>query len=97
MVVLSGEGPRSTGYNASQGGQFKANITKEFKSGYIHLLALSFLNKNTNVFTNAYVIRGTDANLPLLTCRVLILQQMVYSIHNKVGPTSSDSGNTLEM
>jgi hypothetical protein len=41
--VRSGEGPRSTGYNASQGGQFKANITKEFKSGYI-VLVLSFLN-----------------------------------------------------
>jgi hypothetical protein len=47
--VRSGEGPRSAGYNASQGGQFKANITKEFKSGYI-LLALSFLNDRTPMY-----------------------------------------------
>jgi hypothetical protein len=30
--VRSGEGPRAAGYNASQGGQFRTNITKELES-----------------------------------------------------------------
>lgn len=29
-----GEGPRTAGYNANNGGQFKANLTKQFKKGY---------------------------------------------------------------
>jgi hypothetical protein len=38
--VRSGEGPRSAGYNASQGGQFKANITNLNQD--ISVLVLSF-------------------------------------------------------
>lgn len=35
--VRQGEGPRKAGYTANKGGQIKANITKEFDSGYIRL------------------------------------------------------------
>ncbi|ANU07062.1 TonB-dependent receptor domain-containing protein [Paraurantiacibacter namhicola] len=31
----TGEGPRETGFNGSNGGQLKVNITKEFDSGYV--------------------------------------------------------------
>ncbi|WP_206483896.1 TonB-dependent receptor [Thalassotalea sp. G2M2-11] len=32
-----GEGPRDTGYSGNNGGQIKANITKEFNQGYVRL------------------------------------------------------------
>ncbi|MEO2282181.1 TonB-dependent receptor domain-containing protein [Pseudoalteromonas pernae] len=32
-----GEGPRDAGYTANNGGQIKANLTKEFDSGYVRL------------------------------------------------------------
>lgn len=32
-----GEGPREAGYTGNQGGQIKANITKEFDKGYVRL------------------------------------------------------------
>lgn len=32
-----GEGPREAGYTGNQGGQIKANITKEFNKGYVRL------------------------------------------------------------
>lgn len=32
-----GEGPRDPGYTANNGGQIKANITKEFEKGYVRL------------------------------------------------------------
>ncbi|QYJ87342.1 TonB-dependent receptor [Shewanella mesophila] len=35
--VRTGEGPRQAGYTANQGGQIKANLTKEFDSGYVRL------------------------------------------------------------
>lgn len=35
--VRTGEGPREAGYTANKGGQIKANITKEFDSGYVRL------------------------------------------------------------
>lgn len=35
--VRTGEGPRQAGYDANKGGQVKANITKEFDSGYVRL------------------------------------------------------------
>ena len=33
-----GEGPREAGYNANSGGQIKANLTKEFDTGFIRLI-----------------------------------------------------------
>lgn len=35
--VRQGEGARDTGYTANKGGQLKANLTKEFDTGYIRL------------------------------------------------------------
>lgn len=96
--VRSGEGPRSAGYNASQGGQFKANITKEFKSGYIRT-SFKFLNDRTPMYLPMpMLLKGTDANptfanLPGFDITTDGLQTK-YSQQSS-GPTSSDSGNTL--
>ena len=96
--VRSGEGPRSAGYNASQGGQFKANITKEFKSGYIRT-SFKFLNDRTPMYLPMpMLLRGTDANptfanLPGFDITTDGLQTK-YS-QQSAGPTSSDSGTTL--
>ncbi|CAM3761608.1 MULTISPECIES: TonB-dependent receptor [Pseudoalteromonas] len=35
--IRQGEGPREAGYTANKGGQIKANITKEFDTGYVRL------------------------------------------------------------
>lgn len=96
--VRSGEGPRSTGYNASQGGQFKANITKKFESGYIRT-SFKFLNDRTPMYLPMpMLLKGTDANptfanLPGFDITTDGLQTK-YS-QQSAGPTSSESGNTL--
>ena len=33
--LRTGEGPRDTGYTSNNGGQIKANLTKEFEDGYV--------------------------------------------------------------
>jgi hypothetical protein len=96
--VRSGEGPRSAGYNASQGGQFKANITKEFKSGYIRT-SFKLLNDRTPMYLPMpMLLKGADANpnfanLPGFDITTDGLQTK-YS-QQSAGPTSSESGNTL--
>ena len=60
--VRSGEGPRAAGYNASQGGQFKANITKEFKNGYIRT-SFKFLNDRAPMYLPMpMLLKGSDSN-----------------------------------
>jgi outer membrane receptor protein involved in Fe transport len=96
--VRSGEGPRSAGYNASQGGQFKANITKEFKSGYVRT-SIKFLNDRTPMYLPMPMfLKGTDANpsfanLPGFDITTDGLQTK-YS-QQSAGPTSSENGSTL--
>ena len=96
--VRSGEGPRAAGYNASQGGQFKANITKEFKNGYIRT-SFKFLNDRAPMYLPMpMLLKGSDsnptfANLPGFDITTDGLQTK-YSQQSS-GPTSSESGNTL--
>ena len=96
--VRSGEGPRTAGFNASQGGQFKANITKKFESGYIRT-SFKFLNDRTPMYLPMpMLLKGTDANptfanLPGFDITTDGLQTK-YS-QQSAGPTSSESGNTL--
>lgn len=61
-----GEGPRRTGYDSQRGGQIKANITKEFSTGYIRLYG-KYLN-DRGPFYDAVPMRvtGTGAD-PKLT------------------------------
>lgn len=96
--VRSGEGPRATGFNASQGGQFKANITKEFKTGYLRT-SFKFLNDRTPMcLPMPMLLKGSDsnptfANLPGFDITTDGLQTK-YSQQSS-GPTSSESGNTV--
>jgi outer membrane receptor protein involved in Fe transport len=96
--VRSGEGPRAAGFNASQGGQFKANITKEFKTGYIRT-SFKFLNDRTPMYLPMpMLLKGSDsnptfANLPGFDITTDGLQTK-YSQQSS-GPTSSESGNTV--
>ena len=96
--VRSGEGPRAAGYNASQGGQFKANITKEFKNGFIRT-SFKFLNDKSPMYLPMpMLLKGSNsnptfANLPGFDITTDGLQTK-YAQQSS-GPTSSESGNTL--
>lgn len=58
----TGEGPRDIGFNGNNGGQIKANITKEFDSGYIRFHA-KLLDDSTPTFLPQPVfVGGTNGN-----------------------------------
>lgn len=58
----TGEGPRDIGYNGYDGGQIKANITKEFDSGYVRFHA-KFLDDSTpTILPQPVAVGGTDGN-----------------------------------
>ena len=58
----TGEGPRDIGYNGYDGGQIKANITKEFDGGYIRFHA-KFLDDSTpTILPQPVAVGGTDGN-----------------------------------
>lgn len=57
-----GEGTRTAGYTANQGGQIKANLTKKFNNGYIRL-NYKFLNDRTPAYMPMPLkVSGTNAN-----------------------------------
>jgi outer membrane receptor protein involved in Fe transport len=91
--MRTGEGPRTTGFNANKGGQIKANITKRFKSGYIRTY-LKFLNDKTAMYMPMpMLLSGTDANptygnLPGFDITTDALQSKY--LQESSGPTSSD-------
>ncbi|WP_343328275.1 TonB-dependent receptor [Polaribacter staleyi] len=91
--MRTGEGPRTTGFNANKGGQIKANITKRFKSGYIRTY-LKFLNDKTAMYMPMpMLLQGTDANptyanLPGFDITTDGLQSKY--LQESSGPTSSD-------
>jgi len=47
-----GEGTRDIGYNGNQGGQIKANLTKQFENGYVRLY-YKMLDDNIATYTRA--------------------------------------------
>lgn len=58
----TGEGPREIGYTGFKGGQFKANVTKDFDGGYIRFYA-KYLDDQQPIYGTAPVtITGTDAD-----------------------------------
>jgi len=91
--MRTGEGPRTTGFNANKGGQIKANITKKFKSGYIRTY-LKFLNDKTAMYMPMpMLLQGTDenptySNLPGFDITTDGLQSKY--LQESSGPTSSD-------
>lgn len=57
-----GEGPRTTGYNSNNGGQFKANLTKQFKNGYARVY-MKYLNDRAAAYMPMPVqVTGTNDN-----------------------------------
>lgn len=57
-----GEGIRETGFNALRGGQFKANVTRQFENGYIRVHA-KWLDDRFPTFTGApLLVTGTNEN-----------------------------------
>ncbi len=58
----AGEGPRNVGFTGWQGGQIKANITREFAGGYVRAY-FKLLDDRSPTFAPYFVnITGTDAN-----------------------------------
>ncbi len=58
----SGEGPRSAGYTANNGGQIKANLTKTFDNGYARVY-FKHLNDRTAAYMPMPVqVTGTNAD-----------------------------------
>jgi len=58
----TGEGPRDIGYNGYDGGQIKANITKEFDGGYVRFHA-KYLNDTTpTILPQPVAVGGTNGN-----------------------------------
>jgi outer membrane receptor protein involved in Fe transport len=98
-----GEGPRKIGYQGNKGGQVKANITKEFKNGYVRTY-FKFLNDNSVMYMPMPVgLTGTNAdpnfgNLPGFDITTdtphSVNIQNTYSVYNG-NPTQNDmrSGN----
>jgi outer membrane receptor protein involved in Fe transport len=57
-----GEGPRNAGYTANLGGQFKANMTKEFKNGHVRLYFKYLNDKSIGYLPMPVKVSGTNAD-----------------------------------
>ncbi|OYU83202.1 MAG: TonB-dependent receptor [Flavobacterium sp. BFFFF2] len=57
-----GEGPRNAGYTANMGGQLKANLTKEFKNGYVRLYFKYLNDKSIGYLPMPVKVSGTNAD-----------------------------------
>lgn len=58
----TGEGPRDIGYNGFDGGQIKANITKEFDGGYIRFSAKYLDDRTPTILPQPVRVTGTGGN-----------------------------------
>jgi len=57
-----GEGPRNAGYNGNDGGQIKANITKEFETGYVRLYVKHLNDRGIGYLPMPVRVTGTNAD-----------------------------------
>ncbi len=57
-----GEGPRKAGYLANKGGQFKANLTKNFKNGYARVYYKMLNDRAAAYMPMPIQVSGTNAN-----------------------------------
>jgi len=60
--VRTGEGPRTAGYTANQGGQVKANLTKAFENGYARIYFKHLNDRAAAYMPNPIQVTGTNAN-----------------------------------
>ncbi|WOJ92462.1 TonB-dependent receptor [Congregibacter variabilis] len=56
-----GEGVRETGFNGDNGGQIKANLTKEFDDGYLRLYAKSLNDRVTTYLPSPVRVNSGDS------------------------------------
>ncbi|MDT8279985.1 MAG: TonB-dependent receptor [Erythrobacter sp.] len=56
----TGEGPRDIGFNGYDGGQIKANITKEFDGGYIRFSAKYLDDRTPTILPQPVFVGGTN-------------------------------------
>lgn len=60
-----GEGVRETGFNGDNGGQLKANITKEFDDGFFRLYAKHIDDKVTTYLPSPVLVKSGDSYGPV--------------------------------
>jgi outer membrane receptor protein involved in Fe transport len=60
--MRTGEGPREIGYQGNKGGQFKANLTKRFDSGYIRVYAKFLNDKSVMYLPMPMLLEGDNSN-----------------------------------
>jgi outer membrane receptor protein involved in Fe transport len=58
----TGEGPRDIGYNGYDGGQIKANITKEFDGGYVRFSAKYLDDTTPTILPQPVFVGGSNAS-----------------------------------
>lgn len=58
----TGEGPRRAGFTAFEGGQFRANITKQFSNGYVRLSGKYLDDRSPHYLPGPVRITGTNDN-----------------------------------
>ncbi len=58
----NGEGPRKTGFNANNGGQIKANMTKRFDNGYARVYFKHLNDRTAAYMPQPMQVTGTNAN-----------------------------------
>ena len=58
----TGEGPRNLGYVGNNGGQIKANLTKDFKKGYARIYYKHLNDKTAAYMPNPINVSGTNAD-----------------------------------
>lgn len=57
-----GEGPRTAGFNANNGGQLKFNLTKQFSNGYIRLYTKYLNDRAAAYMPMPLQVTGTNSN-----------------------------------
>lgn len=58
----TGEGPRDLGFNGSNGGQIKANFTKEFDGGYIRFYGKYLDDSTATILPYPVLVTGSGSN-----------------------------------
>ena len=58
----TGEGPRESGYNGNNGGQLKANFTKDFDNGYVRIYLKALDDSVITYLPMPTGVRGTAGN-----------------------------------
>lgn len=57
-----GEGTREIGYDGQEGGQIKANLTKEFENGYIRVYGKYLNDRAVGILPMPIAVSGTNGN-----------------------------------